>query len=440
MTRTARTTAARAALGATLVATLALAGCSGTGGATPSAGGGGFDTEKDVELHIAWWGNDERAAIMAEAIDLFEEEYPNITVVQEPVGAPDDLFNRLATDFASGTAPDVFALGGAKPQEYGAAGALLDLSTVSEYLPTDKYPDFTLTNAIVDDTLYGLPTGGNAIGVLLNPAIFEQAGIELPEADWTWEDFVDIANDISAETDGDIVGLDLRLQDILGTYAAQYTDTGIYDWDGNLSVDADTIQQWFEMEQDLVAGGGLPDPSVIVEHWNVTPDLSLFGTGKAAMAFAYSNQIAAYQAGAGADAVIITPPSSTGVSGLAALPSQFWAIASGSENPEAAALLVDWLLNQPEAAEIILANRGLPFNPDTLAVVEPLLSPADALSAEYLQTVLEVGVVAPPQPAGGGILNELSQRTESDILFGNVSAEQGAKNWIDELKAALEND
>src|SRR5690606_10972439 len=95
---------------------------------------GGFDPDEEIELTIAWWGNDERAAIMAEVIDMFEEEYPNITVVEQPVGAPDDLFNRLATDFASGTAPDLFALGGAKPQEYGAAGTLLDLSTVEDYV------------------------------------------------------------------------------------------------------------------------------------------------------------------------------------------------------------------------------------------------------------------------------------------------------------------
>ncbi len=422
-------------VGTALSAALILAGCSATPAPEPTSG---FDPEEEIELHIAWWGNDERAAIMADVIDLFEAEYPNVTVVEEPVGAPDDLFNRLATDFASGTAPDVFALGGAKPQEYGAAGTLLDLSTVSTELDTSKYEDFTLTNATVDGTLYGLPTGGNAIGVLVNPAIFEQAGVDLPEAGWTWDDLIDAANEISANAGDGIVGLDLRVQDILGTYVAQYTDEGIYTSDGQLGVDADVIEDWYSMEQDLVEGGGLPDPSVIVEHQNVTPDLSLFGTGKAGITFAYSNQIGAYAAGlGGAEVEIIAPPTSTDVSGVAVLPSQFWAIAAETEHPEASALLVNWLLNVPEAAEIILANRGLPFNPDTLAVVEPLLAPVDAQSAAYLKQVLEIGVVAPPQPAGGGILNELSQRIESDILFGRVSAKDGAQQWVDELTAAL---
>jgi len=429
-----RSFAGKAAVGAAAAAALLLAGCSAP------AQSGGFDPDEEIALSIAWWGNDERAAIMAEVIDLFEAEYPNITVTEEPVGAPDDLFNRLATDFGSGgsTAPDVFALGGAKPQEYGAAGTLLDLSTVSDYLDTGNYEDFTTTSATVDGTLYGLPTGGNAIGMLVNVDLFEQAGVDVPEGQWTWEDLVEAANAISAAAPNGAVGLDLRIQDILGTYSAQITDYGLYTPDGELGVDAADIASWFEIEQELLAGGGLPDPTVVVEHWNVTPDLSLFGTGRAAITFSYSNQIGAYTAAlGGAEVQIVAPPTSTDVSGVSVLPSQYWAINSATDHPEAAAMLVEWLLNTPAAAEIILANRGLPFNPDTLAVVEPLLNPADATAAAYLTRVLEIGVVAPPQPAGGGILNELSQRMESEVLFGRLSADAAAEQWISELGASL---
>ena len=446
MRRSGRSIKRNAALATSVAALMVLAACSSTpsdndsssptGGDTSAAEPGG-DAEP-VELTISWWGNDERAAIMTEAIDLFEVEYPHVTVVEQPVGAPDDLFNRLATDFASNTAPDVFALGGAKPQEYGAAGALLDLSTVSAELPTDKYADFTLTNATVDDTLYGLPTGGNAIGLLVNKTIFEKAGVALPGESFTWDQLVATANEISEKAGDGIVGLDLRIQDILGTYTGQVTETGIYNWEGQLGVDASHIEDWFDIELAMLEGGGLPDPTVIVENHNLTPDLTLFGTGKAAMTFSYSNQIAAYAAGTGgADVDIILPPSSTDISGVAVLPSQFWAIAAGSKAPKEAALLVDWLLNQPEPAKIILANRGLPFNPDTLSVVEPLLTPEDALAAAYLGKVLEGGVVAPPQPAGGGILNELSQRVESDVLFKRSTPAEGAAQWIQELGDAL---
>src|SRR5690554_2580242 len=166
MRRTGRSIARNTAWAGGVAALMVLAACSGTPAETASPDAPGDETSdaaeppadaEPVELQISWWGNDERAAVMAEAIDLFEEKYSHITVVEQPVGSPDDLFNRLATDFASSTAPDVFALGGAKPQEYGAAGALLDLATVSQQLPTGNYPDFTTTNATVDGTLSGLP-------------------------------------------------------------------------------------------------------------------------------------------------------------------------------------------------------------------------------------------------------------------------------------------
>ncbi len=438
-----RTRRSLAGIASVFAATLVVAGCSGASEeptTEPTPGGDAEEPLEEIELTIAWWGNDERSALMEEAVNLFEEEYPHITVVEQPVGAPDDLFNRLATDFASGTAPDVFALGGAKPQEYGAAGTLLDLSTVADTVQLDKYEDFTLTNATVDGTVYGLPTGGNAIGLLVNETVFEEAGVDLPDEDFTWEELVEKANAISANHPDGAMGLDLRVQDILGTYVAQYVEEGIYDWDGALAVGADTIQQWFDLELELREGGGLPDPSVVVQNHNVTPDQTPFGTGNAGMVFSYSNQIGSYAAGTGGDTVsIMLPPSSTDISGVAVLPSQFWAIAAETEHPEEAALLVDWLLNQPAPAEIIKANRGLPFNPDTLAVVEPLLSPEDAQAAAYLQEVLEAGVVAPPQPAGGAILNELTQRMESEVLFGRLSPADAAEQWVSELGAALEN-
>lgn len=429
-----------AAVALTATAAIVLAGCSS---AAPEDQAGGFDPEEEIELEMSWWGDDARAALFGEVIDLFEAEYPNITVVDTPVGSPDDLFNRLATDFAGGgdTAPDVFALGGAKPQEYGELGALLDLSTVSEQLDYSNYPDFSLTNALVDDTLYGLPTGGNATAAFLNADIFAQAGVDLPAEGWTWDDLIEAANEIGSAglknaAGQPIYGIDLRIQDILGTYTGQISDVGMYDWDGQLAVDADDIAGWFEIEKELLAGGGLPDPSVVTANWALPPDQQPFTLGQAAITFGYSNLIGSYSAAG--DVRIALPPSDTDISGVALLPSAFWSINAASPHPEAAALLVDWFLNQPAAAELIRDSRGVPFNPETLETVAPLLEGPSQVAADYVDVVLEAGVVAPPQPSGGSIMNELSQRVESDVLFGKATPAEAAKQWVAEITAALQ--
>lgn len=428
-----------------MASALALTACGtgGTGNTTETAPPDGAtatpdgQTQEEVTLVVSWWGNDERARMMEEVFTLFSERHPHITVSSEPTGDPENLFNRLSTDFAAGGGPDLFTLGGAKPQEYGGTGQLLDLSTVSDTVDLTPYEDFTTTNATVDGVLYGLPTGGNAIGLLINETLFEEAGVELPSQNMGWEEFIEKAAAVSAASD-DVVGLDLRIQDIISTYVSQLNDIGLYDWEGNLAVTPEELTSWFEIVVELNETGGTPDPTIIVEHHNVTPDMSLFGTRRAAMSFGYSNQMGSYTAALGEDSVrMVLPPTDTDNSGIAVLPSQFWSINANTEHPEESALLLDFLVNDVEAAEIIKDNRGLPFNAEVLQVVEPLLAPNNAAAAVYIQEVLEAGIVAPPQPAGGAEMNSLSQRMESDILFGSRTIEDAVAYWIDYMNDQL---
>jgi multiple sugar transport system substrate-binding protein len=363
-------------------------------------------------------------------------------VTQTPVGSPDDLFNRLATDFGGGgtTAPDLFALGGAKPQEYGSAGALLDLSTVADTAHIDKYPAFSTSSAVVDGKLYGLPTGGNATAAFINTDIFAKAGVPVPDASWTWNDLISAANTIGSaklkNDNGDpIYGIDLRVQDIIGTYAAQESETGIYTEDGKLGVDADVIAGLYEKEVQLQNGGGLPDPTIVTAGWALPPDQQLYTLGQAAITFGYSNLIGTYSGGG--TTRILTPPTDTGKTGVALLPSAFWAINAATEHPTAAAMLMDWFLNEPAAAELIKDTRGVPFNPDTAAVVAPLLEGPSQEAATYVQSVLDAGTVAPPQPNGGANMNQYSQDSEAEVLFGRQTPQEAAQAWVDKLSADL---
>lgn len=417
-----------------LAGALTLTACGGDNGGGSTEG---YDPDEEITLTVSWWGNDERARMMDEVFDLFMDRHPNITIAAEPTGDPDGLFTRLSTDFAAGGGPDLFTLGGAMPQEYGGAGQLLDLDTVSDHVDLDPYEDFTTTNATVDGKLYGLPTGGNAIGLLVNVTLFEEAGVEMLSDEPTWTEFADKAAQISANSD-DVVGLDLRVQDIMATYVGQFNDLGLYDWDGNLAVTADQLTGWYQMTVDMHESGAIPEASIVVEHHNVTPDQSLFGVRRAAMSFGYSNQMNAYTAALGDDNVVmVLPPSDTDNRGVAVLPSQFWSANANTPNPEATAMLLDFLLNDGEAAEIILADRGLPFNAATLEVVEPLLDERGAAAAAFIKDVLGAGIVAPPQPAGGAEMNSLSQRMESDILFGQRTVEEAVEYWIDFMEDAL---
>ncbi|MBB5924493.1 ABC-type glycerol-3-phosphate transport system substrate-binding protein, partial [Actinoalloteichus hoggarensis] len=65
-------------------------------GLVTACGGAGGDSDGQVELRFTWWGSDDRAEITEEAIALFEERHPNITV-NTSYAAFSGYFERLAT-------------------------------------------------------------------------------------------------------------------------------------------------------------------------------------------------------------------------------------------------------------------------------------------------------------------------------------------------------
>ena len=62
--------------------------------------------EETVELRIAWWGSQNRHDRTIAAIELYEEENPNIDIVYEFNGW-EDHWTKLATQAAGGKLPDI---------------------------------------------------------------------------------------------------------------------------------------------------------------------------------------------------------------------------------------------------------------------------------------------------------------------------------------------
>jgi multiple sugar transport system substrate-binding protein len=303
--------------GAALLATAALllTACGGgdekndapadtTDGAEEPAGDGGEVSEEPVTIRFTWLGSDERAATTQQVIEEFQKEYPHITVQGEPKSF-DGYFDTLATQMAAGDAPDVITFGGSYVLEYGARGALVDLNTLST-MDMSPFNESILASSTVDGVVYGAPTGGNTVAVIANPAIFEAAGVEMPDDDsWTWEEFVQIANDISAGTPEGTYGVEMRPYDVLGAYAAQQTDGGLYNMDGGLEATPDVLEAYWDMELSLLDGGGMPSAELTSEVMMAGVEQTLMGQGKSAMIMGYSNQVGDYATASGQDLVLL---------------------------------------------------------------------------------------------------------------------------------------
>lgn len=435
----------RSTLGAGVLAgaLLLTAACSGGDADEPAGDDGASSGDEEVTIRFSWWGNEERAAITNAAVDAFMEENPNITVETEFADF-EAYFDRISTSVAAGDEPDVITMGGAYPREYGARGALLDLSTVSEHLDLSKLDEGALSNGFFDDTQYGVPTGVNTYGLIYNPELFEQAGVEVPDDDsWDWPDFVEVANELAANLpEGSYALNDPTVAETLDLYTNQMTGQGLYTADGELNLDAEVATDWWEMATGLMESGATPPASLTVELTaQGAPEQSLLGQGKAAMHFGWSNMLTAYSAPAGVELAMLRPPGETNHEGPAMWlqASQLYTISANTEHPEAAAQLVDFLVSAEAAADHIGADRGIPANSD---IREYLIGKGlDPVRETEYAFIDRVGPLVDGDfvvgPTGSTETPDILKRLNESVLFGQLTPEDAADQLVAEVTAAI---
>src|SRR5699024_4323550 len=161
---------------------------------------------EEVNLRFSWWGADDRHATIQQVIENFEAENPDIRITGENTDWG-SYWDRLATNTAADDAPDITMQEERYLREYGDRGALLDLNDLEELDQSGLDPLISDSGDLEGQT-FGLATGVNAYSVLADPEAFDAAGVDMPDHETlTWADYVEIATEISENTDGEYVGV-----------------------------------------------------------------------------------------------------------------------------------------------------------------------------------------------------------------------------------------
>ncbi|WHP60508.1 extracellular solute-binding protein [Arthrobacter sp. KFRI-F3372] len=391
-----------------------------------------------VEIRFSWWGNEGRAQLTTKAIAEFEAANPDIKVKPE-YGDISGYFDKLATQVAANDAPDVITMGGAYPAEYANRGALLDLSKVSGALDLSAMDPGALENGQVQGTQYGVSTGANALAIVVNPAVFAAAGVPLPDdSTWDWDDFAQTAADITAKSPKGTYGTATVLtHDSLDAFARQRGES-LYTQDGKLGLGVDTVQDYFDYSLKLSESGAAPNASETVEKLNVSTEQTLMGMGQAGMMLTWSNSLSALSKASGADLKLLKLPGETHTAGIWLQSSQFYTISARSKHTDAAAKLVDFLVNNESAAKIIQSDRGVPSNSGMRTAIQDLLTPQGKVEAEYIDQIGKMDF-APTYigPTGSTAVSEITARMNTDVLFKRLSPGKAAEQWISESNAAI---
>lgn len=412
-------------------AALVLAGCAG---GTPEAGAT-YDPDEEVTVDLAFWGNDVRADLYNQAIEAFNEEYPNITVNATFLTFP-EFWEKRQTEAAGGGLPDVMQFDYSYLRQYSENGLLLDLEPyLGSVIETDPLPENILSIGVVDDTTYGIATSTNAWGLFTNPALLETAGVEeFAGGDWAdYSDWVSEVTDASggafwggSDFSGRIQNLELQLRS---------EGKNLFDEDGTPGFDEERLAEFWESGADLRDGAGVPQQ--VVEELN---PLGSFDSAKTASELTWDNFGAGYLANLGesyTELGLVAPPvTEEGAKDLYLKPSMLHTISAKTEHPEAAATLVNFLVNSPESGEIFGTNRGLPASETALEAAE--LDPLSQQVKDYEEAIADRLGDAPPVPiVGYGTLEEKFRVLGTELNFGTTTVDDAVEQFFAEMDVVL---
>jgi multiple sugar transport system substrate-binding protein len=432
--RTRRRSQLRAASAAALALALAVA----AGGCGEDDDGGSDDGT--AELIFTWWGSDSRHAYTQELINMFMAENPNISI-QPTFSSFDDYWDALATATAGGNPPDVMQMEERFLREYVANQQLLDLNTVADTLDTSQLDPAALAAGDVEGGLYTIGTGFNAFSIVADPQIVEEAGAQMPDdTTWTWQDYIDLSVEISEAGGGDYFGAQAfgTNEALFNIYANQQGET-LYNPDGTLGFTAPTLTAFWDLALEQVERGGTPGPEETVEVGATGPDQSLLATNRGAFGTWWTNQLGTLSESSGRELQLLRQPGeSAGVRpGMYLKPAMSWSISANTDHPEEAAMFVDFLLNSPEAGELILNDRGVPANPAVRDHIASMLPPAEQLVADFMAEIApDLAEPPPPPPTGAGEVVDIMQRIYEELLFGNITTAEAAEQFISEVETA----
>jgi multiple sugar transport system substrate-binding protein len=402
--------------------------------------GGGEDGK--VTLNFTWWGADERASRYEEAIDLFEAAHPDIKV-QTSFAEFNDYWTQRSTDATGQALPDVFQMDMSYIQEYGNNGLLYDMSEYAgQQLDTSTIDEQLLGAGSVNDQQVGIPLSTNTWALLINPDLLDELGVEAPDWDYTWEEFNDLIAEASA------AGADMDPQVYGG---GDYTAVW---WSFMLHLIQNGTQpfqdsgEWNFTEQDLIDFLSLTDdlradamvPAERVEQ--LTP-ATAFGSGESAMDMTWDNFLTNWGAELGSENLELLPPPSgpDGEKHMFFKPSMLLSMGANTEHPEEAAQLVDFLVNDTEAGQIIGTDLGVPASQERLDALEVEPGSYDEKVIEYEQRVRDEGYATeatPVQPQGfGAVESEYVTVLAKEFAYGQIDAEELASRLFDSMETNI---
>lgn len=417
--RTFLTAAAVTGAAATLVA---------CGDDTASNGAGTeLSADTQAELTLSYWDTNQTPTVEA-AIAAFNQDFPNVKVTPS-ITTFRDYFTKLRTQAQGDNLPDVFWMNGPNIQLYASNGQLAELDDMD--VDWSQYPEALVDLYSFDGKHYGIPKDFDTIACWTNKKMLADAGIELPEGDWTWDEFHAAAQAVSDSGEYGVVanlmtGGQSTYYNTIAMSGGFVVEDGTSGYDDPATIEG--LRRWVE----LIADGSMAPVQVM----NDTTPRDLFNAQKAAMHWTGSWEAPAIRenfSGDLADVIVLPLPTIDGNKGSTIHGLSYVASAT-SANLAAAKTLVTYMASK-EAAETEAANgTAIPAytgTQDEWASADP------EWNLDVFIDAAENYAVTYPVSQNTSAWNEKENELLVPAFQGNTDIETAAQELADEMNELL---
>lgn len=372
------------ALGLAAVMTMSLTACGGSqSGSNDGANGdskadttaaAGADGDQ-VEIKFSWWGGDTRHEATEKAIAAFEAKYPNIKVSAE-YGAWTGWEEKQSLNILGGNAADVMQINWNWIESYSQGGtSFANLEDYSDVLDLTQFPEESKDLCKVDGKLMAVPIALTGRLFYWNKTTFDEVGCEIP-AD---TDSLLAAGAKFKEFNEDYYPLALGEYDRM-IFMVYYLES-VYGkpWvaDGAVNYTEEEIKTGMDFINQLEEAHVIPKNATIQGDMADSLDKNAkWIDGKYAGIFEWDSSASKFKKAVeestnkpGQEFVIGDFIKFGDNQGGFTKISMGFAISANSAHPKEAAMLINFLLNDPEGVEISSTERGIPCSAAAVAVL-----------------------------------------------------------------------
>ncbi len=358
------------------VMALSLAACSGNSSSGGSSGGSSSGGDGQVELKFSWWGGDSRHEATEKAIEAFMAKYPNITVTAE-YGAWSGWEEKQALNIMGGNAADVMQINWNWIESYSGNGKnFANLEDYADVLDLTQFPSDSLELCKADGKLMAVPVALTGRLFYWNKTTFDEVGVAIP----TDEASLLAAGEAFKAFDEDYYPLALGEYDRM-IFLVYYLES-VYGkpWvqDGQIQYTAEEIAAGMEFINKLEDNHVIPTLAVLNGDMADSIDKNAkWIDGKYAGILEWDSSASKFEQAVkestnkpGQEFVIGDFIKFGDHDGGFTKISMGLSVAASSAHPKEAAMLINFLLNDPEGVEICSTERGIPCSAAAVAVLD----------------------------------------------------------------------